>query len=203
MRFIWAAFSWLAFQFLIFIPLVLIGWIIVPIAAICRAYKVTDFNESKPADGPILHFTWPFMHVWDNYEDGIANRNYRQFKTTFMQIVYWSCLRNPVNNLRTVKYLSFDIDTSKVNFIGSFSSLEKGHRFPVSQEVFHILTMKYFTNVPQWFFCWHGLYSCFYWQGKSREFLVGWKVYPKDIFGINSYRRNGTGFGLQFKKIKK
>jgi len=200
--YLWAIFSYVAFQFLVFIPLMLIGWVIVPIAALCEAYKMTDPNTAKPKDGQIYHFTWGFMHVWDNYEDGIANRNYKQFDSMFMQIVYWSCLRNPVNNLRIIPYLSFQIDTSKVNFIGSFSSFDDGHKFPATSDSFNSQTLRYHSDTPHWFFCWHGPYSCFYWSGKTREFLCGWKVYPKDIYGVTSHRKNGVGFGLQFKSIK-
>jgi predicted PurR-regulated permease PerM len=183
---------------LLFTVLIILGWIFIPIAALCRAYIKTDENLGKPYDGPIYHFTWPIMWLWDNQIDGIANRNYKQFSSLFKQITYWSASRNPVSNLRFVPILSFKINPAKVRFIGSFVNYMDLYK-PES----HKLVSKYFSKEPHWFFAWQGLYSCFYLRTKNREFLAGWKVYPKDIFGLEptSYRFKSTGFGLQFKKV--
>jgi hypothetical protein len=176
--------SWILFIALD-LSLLLIGWVLVPIAAACRAYEMTDLNVSKPGDGPIYHFTWRFMWLWDNKIDGIANINYKKCSSLFWQILYWYN-RNPVSNLRFVKYLSFKISPEKINFIGSANCIPES-----------------IAKRPHWFLCWHGPYSCFYWRGASREFLIGWKAYPKDIYGLNenSYRLESTGFGSQFKRI--
>lgn len=193
---------WPIFIFLVFIPLLIIGWVMVPLAAICRAYEKTDDNLDKPADGPIYQFTWPIMFVWGNYEDGIANRNYKQFDSMFMQIVYWSCIRNPVNNLRVMPILSCKIEPKRVEFIGSFGHL---HGNSMSKNLTETIK-SYDTKIPQWFFAWHGLYSNFYWQfnlfGKLRRIWVGWKIYPTDIYGVTKYRESGAGFAQQFKVVK-
>jgi hypothetical protein len=138
------------------------------------------------------------MWLWDNRIDGIANRNYKQFSSMFKQIIYWSASRNPVSNLRFVPVLSFKIIPSKVRFIGSFINYSDMHK-----EGSNKLVSKYFSKESHWFFSWQGLYSCFYLRTKSHEIMLGWKVYPKDIFGLEptSYRFESTGLGLQFKKV--
>jgi hypothetical protein len=184
-RLIYAIPMWLSFITLRTV-LIALGWVLVPIAAFFRAYEMTDLNLTKPDDGPIYHFTWRIMWLWDNRDDGIANRNYFSHKSMFLQIIHWAAIRNPVNNLRLVKILSFKIDPTRVRFKGSD-------------------TVAVFRGgAPNWYFCWHGAYSCFYYLGESREFLIGWKIRPKDMYGvpIDSYRFNSTGFGLQWKRVK-
>lgn len=210
-RLIYAIPTWILFE-LLNIPLMLLGWILVPLAAACGAYEKTDDNPTKPDDGPIYHFTWPFMFLWDNYGDGIANTNYWKAPNLFLQIIYWSCLRNPTNNLRIVPYLSCKINPLNVRFIGSFgncTSFEDWIRLftPMhdpSEE--QISIAKYDTKVPQWFFCWQGIYSNFYWQymlnGNLRRFWIGWKIFPTDIYGVTEYRKFGAGFALQNKVVK-
>jgi hypothetical protein len=207
-RLIYAIPSWILFE-CISIPLMLLGWIVVPVAAICGAYVKTDDNLAKPNDGPIYHFTWKWMYIWDNWEDGIANQNYKKFDSMFMRIVYWSCLRNPTNNLRTVPYISCKIDMEGIGFFGSFWDYEPDDRATELQlhAPFIEAVKKYDTKIPQWFFAWQGLYSNFYWQfmlnGKLRRFWIGWKIYPADIFGGDlGYRKHGAGFALQWKVVK-
>ena len=189
----------------------IIGWIVVPIAALCKAYVKTDDNLSKPNDGPIYHFTWKFMKLWDNWEDGIANRNYYKAPNMFLQIVYWSCLRNPTNNLRAVPVLSLKINPEKVRFTGSITVYEDklGNCMEGSpyDNAFKADTYLYDTKIPQWFYCWCGLYSNFYWQfnlfGKLRRFWIGHKIMPRDIYGIPeaSHRYKLAGFAIQFKAV--
>lgn len=175
------------------------GWILVPTAAAFKAYK---------KENELYHFTWPFMFPWDNYGDGIANDTYYKAPNMFLQILYWSCVRNPTNNLRIVPILSCNIDPSKVDFIGNFGS--KKQLFALSKlfnqpETTKEIINKYDTKVPQWFFAWQGLYSNFYWQFMMRghlwRFWIGWKIYPTDVYGVTEYRKFGAGFALQFKKV--
>lgn len=179
--------TWFAMSIITAI-LFIAGLILVPIAAICKAYKMTDLNLSKPNDGPIYHFTWPIMFLWDNWEDGIANQNYKKFKSQFMRIFYWSCIRNPVNNLRIVLYLSCKIKPAKVKFVGSLKTITL-----------------YDSPIKQWFYAWCGIYSTFYWQfnllNKRYRFWVGWKIYPTDRYGVTPYRQPGAGFTLQLKRV--
>lgn len=179
--------TFLAFR----VIMVIIGWVVIPIAALCRAY-----SSSKSGGQTVWHFTWKWMFLWDNYEDGIANDTYVKFNSMFMRIVYWSCFRNPVNNLRIVPYLSCKIDPERVDFRGSFGGRESSE----------VAIRTYDTKVPQWFYCWQGLYSNFYWQfnafGKLWRLWIGWKIYPTDIYGVTEYRKLGAGFATQFKRVK-
>ena len=176
------------------IPIVMIvlGWFFVPLAAFFGAYYgIYDQLKDQKGEFPIVyHFTWPFMYPWDNDEDGIANQTYWIAPNYFLQIVYWSCVRNPVNNLRFVPYLKLDIDPTKVQFIGNLDDVEK-----------------YDTKIPQWFLCWQGIKSCIYIQWKMFgglwRFWLGWKVYPTDVNGVTPYRKNGAGFATQFKRVAK
>lgn len=202
---------WIFMQICICIPLILLGWILVPVAAACGAYVKTDDNLSKPNDGPIYHFTWRFMHIWDNWEDGIANQNYKKFDSMFMRIVYWSCLRNPTNNMRITPYLSCKINPRKVRFIGSITNKRWcGKAYPATPNIeWEKATRTYDTKIPQWFFCWQSTWhSNFYWQfhafGKLWRFWIGnAKLYPTDIYGgPYGYRDPGSGPVVQFKRVQ-
>jgi hypothetical protein len=193
-RLVYAVPMWLAFEFLVFLPLVLLGWVLVPIAALMRAYQLTDPNLEKPNDGPIYHFIWPFMWVFDNDGDGIANCNYKRFNSLFKQIIYWSCIRNPVNNLRFAPVLGLKIEPAEVRFTGSFEtaqSYESGRHY------------------PYWFFAWQGAYSCIRVQYRSpltdtmQEFWCGWKIWPQDVHGIKpgSFRSKAAGFAFQWRSL--
>ena len=205
-RIFFSAPCWIIYQVFVFLPLLAIGWIMIPLAAICGAYEKTDDNLGKPSDGPIYHFTWRIMHIWDNWEDGIANRNYLQFRSMFLQIVYWSAFRNPVNNLRITKPISCKINAQKVHFRGSFIGTNDTLIF---NPEYRSLIEKYDTRIPQWFFCWQNIWhSNFYWQfnafGKLWRFWIGnAKIYPTDIFGgPYGYRDPGAGPVAQFKRVK-
>ncbi len=185
-RLIWAIPTWVLMTAL-YVVLILVGWVVVPLVVLCAAYATTD--------GKSFHFTWPLMWLWDNYEDGIAaGRQYKDCGALWKQIIYWSCIRNPVNNLRIAKYLSCKIDPKKIGYKGG------PHNHPLR-----------FDKKPpseEWFFAWQGIYTCLWWQfgfrGKIRRLWLGWKLYPEDIYGLseNSYRKHGAGFALQFKVIK-
>ena len=175
MKFIWFPISWLIFILFINTPLILLGWILIPIAAAAEAYEPYQGYDGAGTPRIQYRFTWPFMWVWDNEEDGIAYNGYSKYTNMFMRIVSWSANRNPANNLRYVKYLSFKIEPEKVRFVQG----------------------------QNWFFTWHGLYSCFYAVIGGKELLIGWKVYPSDRFGVpaTSHRAKSVGFGLQFKNL--
>ena len=210
-RMILAIPCWIAYQVFIFIPLMLLGWIVVPIATALKAYridvKMVGDNKSTGTPKKIFHFTWKAMFIWDNVEDGIYNDTYWKAPNVFLQIVYWSCLRNPVNNLRVAPVLSCKIKADKVRFLGSFTKREDNwNDWDTSWES---VTRKYDTKIPQWFFAWQNIWhSNFYWQfeafGKLWRFWIGnAKVYPTDIFGgPYGYREVGAGPVAQFKRVK-
>lgn len=184
-RLVYAIPSWI-FIIVITIPIYLLGWILVPIAAGLRKYYVSEYNGHKV----VYHFTWKWMLPWDNWEDGIANATYWTAPNMFLQIIYWSCIRNPTNNLRIVPYLSCKINPARVCWIGTNKSSAFFDRKPAEVE---------------WFFAWQGIYSCYWnqfmWRGHIWRLWIGWQIYPSDTQGVTPYRIPGAGFALQFKKI--
>lgn len=195
-----------ALMFTLNTVLIVIGWLVVPVAVICGAYKE---RKSKYYDSQILAFTWPWMYLWGNEEDGIAaGIQYKDMGSVGWQIIYWSCLRNPVNNLRFVKWLSCNIEYDCVRFIGTYGDVlsreEAINMIGIGRQGSTIDA--YDSKTKHWFFAWHGLYSCWYWQfvlfGKLRRLWIGWKVYPTDIYGVTEYRKYGAGFCTQFKAVK-
>jgi hypothetical protein len=167
---------------LITVPLYLLGWILVPIAAALKAYDFVDTKTIYGEPRRMHHFTWPFMYLWDHWEEGIlAGRHYDNFKNDFVQILYWSCFRNPMNNIRAVPYLSCKIQPEKIEYV----LLGNNKRF----------------------FCWHLPYTVFYWEfkvaSKTVRFWSGWKIWPEDKQVTNfGYRSKGAGFTCQVKVIK-
>lgn len=178
---------WILFITLIQLPLILLGWILIPPMAYFKVYYT---RKSWCYDYDILAWKWNWFNwVYGNEEDSILNgEQYSAQDSDFKQIVYWSANRNPVNNLRIVPYLTCIVDPIRVKYIGNLDDV-----------------LLYDTKIPQWFFCWQGLYSDFYWQFNFRGHLyrawIGWKLYPTDIYGVTEYRKYGTGFALQFNKV--
>ena len=200
LRILWGIISWMGFTFLINLPTILLGWILIPIAAACGAYEAYQGHDGAGTPRVQYRFTWKFMWLWDNEEDGIADKTYWVAPNMFLQILYWSCNRNPSHNLSNVPYLNCKIQPEKVRFVGSEGN--KTDEKPPKNNNY----MLYDTKIPQWFFAWQGPYSNFYWQfilnGKLRRFWIGWKIYPTDINGVTPYRKNGAGFATQWKAVK-
>lgn len=190
-------FLWVPF-ITIWVPLCLLGWVFVPVAAFFREYGP---RKSRFFDKKIVAFYWCWLdYVWGNDEDGIdAGRIYKDMGSEFRQIVYWSCFRNPVNNLRFIPILSAQIKPERVKFFGTFGD-------NVNYIAFEEKVRQFDTPVPQYFFAWCGVYSNFFWQFRAFKklwrFWVGWKVMPADIYGVSNYRKPGAGFALQFKRVK-
>ena len=177
------------------IPAYLLGWILVPIATALKAYTVTQRLGQLDGNGePRIdyHFTWRFMFLWDNWEDGIcAGRQYLNLPGVFLQTVYWSCMRNPINNMRITPYISCKIEPIKVQFKGSQNSALKYDLRPAT---------------PEWYYAWCGPYSNVWWQfkmgGSIWRLWIGHKIMPKDSLGlVSEYRKKGAGFAFQFKKV--
>lgn len=175
---------------------ILLGFITVPLACLFKAYVMTEErgpDHPKRYDGDKYNFTWGWMKPWDNFEDGIANKNYKQFKSLTLQIIYWSCWRNPANGLRQWQPYSVLIEPPKIGFIGSL---------PIER------FQEYKGRFPHWYFCWHGPYTCFFWQfmmkeNHMRRLWIGWKLKPQDILGVDAddYRIRGAAFTMQFKQV--
>lgn len=170
-----------------------LGFITVPIAAAFERYYWThDIHKQVKGEFPyVAHFTQKWMKPWDNPEDGIANAMYWRAPNVFLQILYWSCIRNPANGLRQIKPFYLKIDPEKVEFIGT-----KGLKLSDYDR----------DDVEFWYFCWQGLYSNFRvhfkLMGKMFRFWIGFKIYPGDINGVAGHRaKYGAGFATQLKVI--
>ena len=102
---------WLAYQ-LASIVLMPVGWLVIGIAAACRAW------EQRPsvypyADGRIRwQWVWPVPTIWSNEEDGIAGNADPTPWTAFK----WSALRNSANNLRCAPGAYFVCDSTQLKF---------------------------------------------------------------------------------------
>jgi hypothetical protein len=186
-RVLFSVVTWVGFAVFIRLPLILIGFVTVPLALLFKAYHQ---EESRYHKGRMIYvFDWPIMLPWNNPEDGFYYNGY--FDNGFiLTSLRWTLIRNPVNGLREVPILSFKIEPAQVRFVGSLDDIKL-----------------YDTKIEQWFYCWHGLYSCFYWQFDFyglRRFWLGWALYPQDSLGLSptSYRRFGAGFKSQFKRVK-
>lgn len=202
LRVCWGVVSWVLFE-CVNIPLMLLGWVLVPIMAALKQYGnynsyVLPSKDVIRHPSPLVHWKSRWMFIWDNYEDGIANNSYSHYKSMFKRIVSWYN-RNPTNNLRVVPILSCKVQPMKIRYVGTFGSNLLPY-YGMEQQV-----RKYDTKVPHWFFCWQGLYSCFYWnfmfRGKLISAFIGWKLYPTDILGVTPYRKYGAGFGSRFRRI--
>lgn len=197
------------------LPMLVIGLIVIPIAAVCHAYRF-EWDEAKYLKGEdpvVYHFTWKFMWPWDNWEDGIANTMYWKAPNIYLQIIYWSCLRNPINNLRLVPLLSCKIDPAKVKFVGSGVDSMKldVDSFDLVSEylAYRDEVINYDSDEHDfWYYCWQGFYSNvrvhFSVLGRRYRYWLGWKIYPHDIFGISQtdYRIKGAGMASQSKRIR-
>lgn len=181
--------------------IIFLGWIFIPIALLFKAYEV----KKSPYNNRIgLAWSWWIMGVFQNWEDFLDNNDKGDYGIKkewplWRKIVAWNLIRNPANNLRYVPYLSCKINPSKVKFIGSLGN---------SDDMLTEAQLRLYDKpTRQWFLCWHGLYSCFFWQfylfGKLRRIWVGWKIMPFDVFGLpdTSHRKVSAGFATQFKVL--
>lgn len=187
--------------------LIVLGWILIPIALSFKAYA---FRESSITGRTKLQWTWKLMWAWSNEEDGIYAGEEFPDAPFWFRILYWTAFRNPVNNLRYISGLNCKVNPFKIWYTGTFGALNSNLHRDVLRLNQHLgsaqILRKYDTKVPQWFFCWQGIYSCFYWQfyigSQLYRLWIGWKLYPTDIFGVTEYRKHGAGFANQFKRVR-
>lgn len=199
MRFIHCFVSWFILMLLVRIPLILIGYIVVPVAVLAKAYRqeVSKYNGRE-----IYNFTWKWMLPWNNPEDGIYCTTYFDYGFVFTTLM-WTLVRNPVNGLREVPFISCKVRPSQIEFKGTF-----GRRHGNKQTIQIVdKIFSYDTKVPHWFLCWQGWHSCFYWQfmlfGKLIRLWIGTaKLYPTDIYGVTNYRKYGAGMVSQLKVVQ-
>jgi hypothetical protein len=151
----------LAFYFIrIWIPLYLIGWILIPLAAACGAYK------EDPTTG-LYHFTWPIMALYDNANDGIYNNSYWPTITNFYSVIWrWCAMRNPLASITKIPLIHCYVNPAEIGFTGDQTD-----------------STLYDTKIPQWFSCWCGFFSCFYYQFNWGGInLFGWQIFPPGLY---------------------
>lgn len=176
--------------------LIILGYVMVPIAVSLKAY---DYRESRIyKDRKILAFTHDIFWLWGNEEEGIGW--YGDYDSISKKILYSEIIRNPVNNLRYVPFLSLKINPEKVKFYGSLGSYKDNldrstvEKYDSDNELF-------------WSITWQGLYSNirvhFNLLDSNYRFWLGWKIYPEDIYGLPDWdhRKATAGFSTQLKRI--
>jgi hypothetical protein len=196
------------FYLLSTIPLYLLGWIMVPIAAICGAYREYDWHDGHGTPRKQVLFTWKIMKPWSNREDGEADTTYWKAPYMWMQIIYWDCYRNPVSGLRWTPPFSCMAAPAQIRFVGSILNCPDSdwNWLLVTQpDLYKERIMQYDTKTPQWFLCWQGwrggLYWQFMWKGELWRFWSGWKHYPSTVYYVPEYQKDGVGFALQLKRV--
>lgn len=196
LRLIYFFIMWFLIVVVTIIPHIL-GFILIPIACIFKAYvKTIDVSEkpkNKEKDGSTYHFTWALMMPWDNEtDDGICCRNY--YKSPFKQYGYldmivttfmWSAVRNPINNFK--RWISPKYNFNKLKHIGS-----KNYGYKVSY--------------PCWYLIWQGPFAGYYKSlnlfGKFMYIKIGFKFRPyKDHYHVPESQKNGVG--ITFRIIPK
>lgn len=174
-----------------------IGW---PICA-ALVYSGRMVNRKLPAFGRTLLAWGPkWAYPWGNDEDGIDGlrggspdnywwRDKTEDVSLEWRILWWSCWRNPVNNLRFVRPFGFVIDPDMIEFRGN--SVDPRASYALERRNW-------------WAFTWHGIYAGLWVIYRGYKFRIGWNILPKDRDGMSEddYRSKGAGFKLQFGKQK-
>jgi hypothetical protein len=178
--------------FIFRLVVILLGYIMVPIALLFKAYYTTRNKYGGNNGDPIYLFYWRIMEPWQNYSDGFYCTTYYDYGF-FWTSVHWSCVRNPASGLRWLPYYTCKINPEKLRYIGTYSKAE-------------ILKYKN-KKEPHYWVCWQGPYLSILWQfyifGQLRRLWIGHKLDPRDVFGLlpDDYRVDGAAFTSQFKPL--
>lgn len=186
---------------------IFLGLIIVPIASIFHLHT-TRVEKSKINGRYIINWKFRLLYPWGNDEDGVEAGDELKGYPVFIRIIYWSAIRNPVNNLRFIKGLYCKLDPSRIKFLAtkpnditgikvySYGDQRLPNVYIYDDDRFRFISLT-----------WQGVYSNlriqFKMLNKIWRFWIGWKIYPHDSLGIGEtdYRRFGAGFATQFKRI--
>lgn len=196
---LWGIVSWFVVGVVLALPLWVLGWFV---CSYCLLTNKVQVRVSQKYEARVITAWRPgWAWVWGNEEDGIWG-DYK-WRTRFaatprLGALLWCCWRNPSNNFRFVPGLTIDIEPHRIGFIGN-------HDYPSER--------RELNNQPprgdiKWAFTWHGWYTGFVWRmqlAAQRHFQIrlGWKLLPKDRFGVSDYRAAGCGFGAQIHWIRK
>lgn len=174
-------------------------WILgIPICAMLA--RSEDWKESTNylhPDRVIKVWGRKWAWLWSNDEDGVTGHpewQERYKDSPRWGAFRWSAIRNPSNNLRFVKGLSFKIDPARVGSVGN--SADPAKRMPVDAQPL--------PGVTKWAFTWQLPYAGVVYRRQltdTRHFQIrlGWKLLPKDASGVSDddYRKLSCGFGTQ------
>lgn len=170
-------------------------------------------DSGQPRKRPQWRPRWAW--IWGNEEDGVAGpRWHLQGAPSWRRAFVWSAQRNPVNNARFVFPLGIRIEPRRIRFRSNclYSPQDDwtGARALWSytwQGLFSGLWIRttpfpWFRVALTWRRVWRISLPTSFQFTRRRVYAnvrAGWKLVPKDAFGIPStdYRSKGCGFGLQ------
>jgi len=186
-------------MFLLWLPMLLLSAVLwVMGIAVCSwmafGRNWTDAVSNK-GGRPIKVWNSKWAWLWSNDEDGVLGSVEWEEKYKARPrwgAFVWTALRNPSNNLRYVPKLNVKIDPTKITYVGN-------HDDPPRKP-----DVKPPVGDVKWAYTKHGYYSGFVYRRqltKERHFQIrlGWKLIPKDRFGVddNDHRKTSCGFGTQ------
>jgi hypothetical protein len=184
-----------ALMFVLELFLMASGWVIVPVAVTLGRYEVYGQNHN----GPLYRFSDKWVDlIFGNWEDGIySGLQYKNLGSIPLQIIYWSCLRNPINGMRAIQPFAVFVEKERVHYFGEpFVSPSEFDRKGIDGRY-----------PDQWFFARQGLYTGFYLVRQfpllgRRRLWLGWKLFPKNsVVGATPYQSKGVSFTTQFRRL--
>lgn len=178
--------------------LTILGLILIPIAILFKAYHKRP--SLFPENGNILLFSWPFMHLYNDYEAGITAGIEFPNAPLWWKIFYWTAIRNPANGLRFVSWLNPKPEPYNVKFISSFGTNKSSLTYDELRD------KEEHGNF--WYFCWYKSWAnlriqFFVSKTKQLRIWIGTKIYPSNKYKIPSYQRYGAATTFQIKILSK
>lgn len=183
----------------VWVLIALAAWVLIPIAVLFRAYEV----QASPITGePLLQYKWKIMLPYSNWGDGIYEGLQFGHRGEMLEkflgialskelkkdihIIYWTLIRNPVNNVRFFPIMGVKPISSKIKFVGSENCVEDSSN----------------DDKEVWYLCWQGVYGGFRIHIRFKTFMLrimfGWKLRPEDTKAISNFiRSQKVGFAYQ------
>lgn len=127
---------------------------------------------------------------WSNYLAGNGNFISRRFPN-----FWWSAIRNPANGLRTYKWMSCDVDVTRLEWKDNDAPTNPGPLRRAGKRL-------------GWFYAWQGPYSglwlCFLWnKERHAKVRIGWKLVPDEPQYIGEWKPIRAGFALSILPYRK
>ncbi len=170
----WMLITWGTVEIIVFLPLYLLGLATFPIA-----WKLAPKTYTQSLvwhdDRAIKTFKWLWLdEIFGNHEDGLLPFWWSNQGGT----AYSWFLRNPVCNMRFWPIISTKNAPEDVVSIGNVAEI---------------------TDKPGWFACWQRGYVGVRWIWGKMGLWIGWKLNPRDVYGIpaDDYRKDGIGIACQ------